>query len=120
MALNSRDSGIGLVPSILDRLIDMEPRTSTEPASVQLLSLNELKLAVRRDLEWLLNTRKMVTGLHEIVGELKKSVVNYGVPDITGVHIEHEGERADLRLAVENSIKTFEPRFLDVVVSIEQ
>jgi type VI secretion system protein ImpF len=119
MALKGKDSGLGLVPSVLDRLIDLEPRSSAEQSAIRYSSVEELKHAVRRDLEWLLNTRRMVTGLTEIVGELQKSIVNYGVPDITGIHIENLEERGDLKSAVESAIRTFEPRFLDVVVHLE-
>lgn len=119
MAINSKNSELGFAPSVLDRLIDLEPRISTEAEIYRHSSVEELKRAVRRDLEWLLNTRRMVVDLREPLGELKKSVVMYGVPDITGIHIEHKVESANLKAAVENAIRTFEPRFLDVSVTLE-
>ncbi|MDI1242787.1 MAG: type VI secretion system baseplate subunit TssE [bacterium] len=103
----------------MDRLIDLEPNLSTEPAGNRFSTLEDLKASVRRDLEWLLNTRKMVTDVPEALEELKRSVVTYGVPDISGVHIEHKIESANLRTAIENSIRIFEPRFLDVTASME-
>ena len=119
MAINSGYGDLGLMPSVLDRLIDLEPKISTEPARNRFDTLEDLKSAVRRDLEWLLNTRKMVADVPEEFEELKRSVVTYGVPDISGVHIEHKVESANLKSAIENSIRMFEPRFLDVVATRE-
>jgi len=119
MAAKSGINDLGLMPSVLDRLIDLEPRISTEPANNQYSTLDDLKVAVRRDLEWLLNTRKMVADIPPEFEELKRSVVTYGVPDISGVHIEHTVESANLRSALENAIKIYEPRFLDVVCTLE-
>jgi type VI secretion system protein ImpF len=114
--LNTRSS---MLPSVLDRLIDLEPRMSSEPANSNYGSLDDVKNAVRRDLEWLLNTRQMVTGLTGELQELKKSVVKYGIPDLTGVNIENKSESSSLRSRIEDAIRTFEPRFLDVTVTME-
>ncbi|MEZ5395501.1 MAG: hypothetical protein R2724_22155 [Bryobacterales bacterium] len=51
-------------PSLLDRLIDLEPRNRDvrqEPAK----SLRQLKAGLRRDLEWLLNARRPPVDLPE-------------------------------------------------------
>lgn len=119
MAINSGTGDLGLMPSVLDRLVDLEPRMSSEPANRRYSTLEDLKSAVRRDLEWLLNTRKMVADVPPEFEELKRSVVAYGVPDISGVHIEHRVESANLKTALETAIRTFEPRFLDVNATLE-
>jgi len=46
--------------SVLDRLIDQEPERKLEPPLTRSQSLRELKAALRRDLEWLLNTRRTI------------------------------------------------------------
>jgi type VI secretion system protein ImpF len=51
------DNEIRVTQSVLDRLIDLEPRLSSEPPKSNATSLADLKQSVRRDLEWLLNTR---------------------------------------------------------------
>jgi type VI secretion system protein ImpF len=106
-------------PSVLDRLIDLEPKSSAEAPNSNYGSLGDVKNAVRRDLEWLLNTRRMVSGLAGDLQELKKSIVNYGIPDITGVDIENKMVGKTLRHEIEEAIRTFEPRFLDVSVTME-
>ena len=80
------DNEIRVTQSVLDRLIDLEPRVSTEPPKSNATSLADLKQSVRRDLEWLLNTRYFYdpgdgVGLEETI----KSVAFYGLPDFTGV-----------------------------------
>ena len=45
------DSNIRITPSVLDRLIDYDPRESRESPKSRSASLMELKASVRRDLE---------------------------------------------------------------------
>jgi len=45
--------------SVLDRLIDREPELSQEPGLSRAQSVRILRAAVRRDLESLLNTRRI-------------------------------------------------------------
>jgi predicted component of type VI protein secretion system len=47
-----------LVPSVLDRLVDLEPKISTEPPASRSRSPVQVKEAVKRDLEWLLNSKQ--------------------------------------------------------------
>ncbi|MFO0888036.1 MAG: type VI secretion system baseplate subunit TssE [Isosphaeraceae bacterium] len=72
-----------LLPSVLDRLIDHDPGVSQEPARGRNQLLRDLKLAVRRDLENLLNTRIRCIPLPAELKELRQSMVNYGIPDLT-------------------------------------
>ena len=45
--------------SVLDRLIDLEPESRAENQLSRSQSLRLVKAAVRRDLEWLLNSRRI-------------------------------------------------------------
>ena len=110
---------IRVTPSVLDRLLDYEPDQSSESPKSRAASLRDLKISVRRDLEWLLNARRMP---HEIDGgmvELKKSLIMYGLPDTTGVSGMSNVEQTRLTKELEAAIRHFEPRFLDVKVSLE-
>jgi len=105
--------------SVLDRLIDLEPKISTEPLKSQSTSLAELKQSVRRDLEWLLNTRCFH---HADEGELEEavsSVAFYGLPDFTGSSANSHVEQAKMIKALETAIRNFEPRFVNLKVSME-
>jgi type VI secretion system protein ImpF len=55
-----RDATGPVTLSVLDRLIDRDPKTRSEIPFTRAQSLRELKLALKRDLEWLLNTRKTI------------------------------------------------------------
>jgi type VI secretion system protein ImpF len=76
-------------------------------------------LSVRRDLEWLLNSRTVHVQIDENLEEIKKSVLTYGLPDITGISAKSHLEQKRLMKAIETAIRTFEPRFIDLKVSLE-
>lgn len=114
-----RDRDVSITPSILDRLIDYEPNMSTEPPKSRLQNLRELKLSVRRDIECLLNSRCFTYDLDENLEELNASVAVYGLPDLTGVSAKDPSEQHRMTRSIENAIEIFEPRFINVRVSLE-
>ncbi len=113
------DNEIRVLPSVIDRLIDLEPRQSKEPPKSRSTSLRELKQAVRRDLEWLLNTRCFTKEVDDRLEEIKKSVAYYGLPDFTGVSAKSHIEQKRMTKALENALNIFEPRFIDLKVTLE-
>ncbi len=113
------DNEIRVTPSLIDRLLDFEPKLSEEAPKSRSKSLRELKMAVRRDLEWLLNTRCYPEDVDEGLEEVLKSVVFFGLPDFTGVSAKSHLEQKRLTLALETAIKNFEPRFMDLKVTLE-
>lgn len=113
------DNEIRITPSVLDRLLDYEPDVSREAPKSRSKSLRELKLSVRRDLEWLLNSRSFPEEIDERLEEVKKSVVVYGLPDITGISAKSHIEQRRLTEALETAVKIFEPRFLNLKVTLE-
>ncbi|HMT09129.1 MAG TPA: type VI secretion system baseplate subunit TssE [Pyrinomonadaceae bacterium] len=117
MAVNDENSRITL--SVFDRLIDLDPTSSAEAESSRSVSLRELKLAVRRDLEWLLNTRCHADDEIDENSELRRSVAFYGLPDILGMSPKNPAEQKRLTKALEAAIKQFEPRFLNPIVTLE-
>lgn len=113
------DNEIRVTPSLLDRLIDYEPKSSQEAPRSRSNSLHELKQSVQRDLEWLLNSRVYFGNIDERLEEVNKSVAVYGLPDFTGVSAKSHLEQSRMTKAIETAIKNFEPRFLDLRVSLE-
>jgi type VI secretion system protein ImpF len=99
-----------LLPSIIDRLIDDDPTVSREAPKTNLQVLRDLKLAVRRDLENLLNTRCRPMTWPEDLVELESSLVNYGIPDFTGSNLRASEDPDILFRAIESAIRNFEPR----------
>lgn len=113
------DNEIRITPSVLDRLLDFEPGVSSEAPKSRSKSLRELKAAVRRDLEWLLNTRRYIEDIPENLEETIKSVAVYGLPDFTSASGKSSTEQKRLVKQIETALKIFEPRFLDLKVTLE-
>lgn len=104
--------------SVLDRLIDEDPR---QPADVSLSwaqSVRSLKEALRRDVEWLLNTRRIHQPAPEVLEEVDKSLYHYGLPDLTSLSADDPRTRQVLIRHVEEAIQVFEPRLTNVRVSL--
>ena len=115
----AREKGEGPVTlSLLDRLIDEDPKSSLETPMTRAESLRRLKAGVRRDLEWLLNVRQPVQPPPEGATELEKSVYCFGLPDICSLNLGNTRIRSDLAKLMETMIALFEPRLLGVKVSL--
>jgi len=104
--------------SVLDRLLDDEPKSRVEGLLTHSKSLAVLKLAVRRDLENLLNTRVTPKLLPETSAETRRSVYNYGVPDITEISQNFLYEKDRLLAEIERAVRLFEPRLDGARVAI--
>jgi type VI secretion system protein ImpF len=109
----------GILPSLIDRLIDREPQNRKESQDFRAQSLRELKDSVRRDLEWLLNSRRCPVEVPPSAKELPRSVFCYGLADITGVALSSGEDRARLARSVETVVSVFEPRLQNVTVSMK-
>lgn len=102
--------------SILDRLIDPDEKSPLNKSAGQ--TLRELKQAVRRDLENLLNTRWRCKAWPPDLAELDRSLVNYGIPDFSGANLGASAAREEFRRIVERAIREFEPRFIPSRVKV--
>jgi type VI secretion system protein ImpF len=105
--------------SVLDRLVDQEPERNLEPPFTRAQSLRQLKAALRRDLEWLLNTRRTIEESPASLKELERSLYNYGLPDVSGLYLRSSNDQATLLKAIRVAINYFEPRLLNVKVALE-
>jgi len=118
MARPGSDAAVSL--SVLDRLIDYEPQNSQEAPPTRSQSVRLLKEGVRRDLEWLLNTRLVAVAPDEKLREVGKSVYAYGLPDFTIYSLSSPNDRTKLVRHLQTAIKQFEPRLARVrVVPLE-
>ena len=100
--------------SVLDRLMEVEDWPATRSQSTRFF-----RDALKRDLEWLMNTRQ--PPLPELAGypAAKASVINYGLPDISSLGLSNAADHRTLRLAIETCLRNFEPRLMDVRVTLE-
>jgi type VI secretion system protein ImpF len=105
--------------SILDRLIDDEPEVSYEPVQHRLLDIRQIKNAVARDLENLLNTRRNIVPVPSEYKELNKSLFVYGLRDFTSKDPRSPTVKQQLRRDIEKAISQFDNRLRNITVQLE-
>lgn len=108
-----------LQPSLLDRLTDHEPGVTVESRDRRVMSVRTLRDGVIRDLAWLLNTTNLFSVTDsEVLPHLGNCVINFGVPDISGVSLAGMNT-GDLERAIRQAIWDFEPRLIRATVSVK-
>src|SRR4030065_2043427 len=105
--------------SILDRLIDEQPGISREPVRHRVLSINQIKASVIRDLENLLNARRQITPVPAEYREVSNSLFVYGLRDFTSEDPRSPSIKQQLRNDVEKTISRFDSRLRHVMVRLE-
>jgi len=106
-------------PSLLDRLIGGDDTTAS-PRS-RGMSLSELRQSVTRDLENLLNTRRVLLGeLPERLTEVCRSLQAYGLPDFSSSDLRVEEDRLRIEETIQQAVERFEPRLERVVVFVDE
>ena len=109
-----------LQPSLLDRLVDDAPEEKLESRDKRVLSLQQMRAGVLRDLEWLLNTRRIAEPAPEALSEVCSSLYHYGIPDISSMSSDSSDVRRRLLRAVEETIALYEPRLAGARASIAE
>lgn len=104
----------GLMPSILDRLIDPE---SAGTAILIGYDAGKMTDAVRRDLEELLNTRQTYSNLPAGYEQVNKSIMAYGLPDLATLEAITAKQREAIAGRIRDIILRFEPRLREVKVT---
>jgi type VI secretion system protein ImpF len=124
--IQSRDR---LQPALLDRLTDHRPLESLETVEARVLSRQQLRDAVLRDLSWLFNAirpqpepasiRKEELALWNRFPHVCRSALNFGMPAFAG-STKSSLDRVAMEGAIREAITNFEPRIdaKSLVVSI--
>lgn len=108
-----------LQPSLLDRLTDDEPEQQVEGRERRVMSVRSLREGVLRDLAWLLNTTNLLSVTQAPrLPHLAKSVLNYGMPDMSGASLAGMN-MGDLERAIRQAIWDFEPRLIRSSVQVK-
>jgi len=108
-----------LQPSLLDRLTDDEPEQLLEARERRIMSMRSLRDGVLRDLAWLLNTTNLFSVTEPPrLPHLAGSVINYGMPDISGASLAGMNT-TDLERAIRQAIWDFEPRLIRSSVQVK-
>ncbi len=107
-----------LQPSLLDRLTDLNPTSKTDTLEERVMSLRRLRASVIRDLEWLLNTSCLeISRELGSYPEVRKSVLNYGIPEISGTSASGK-DSASIERDIRQAIQDFEPRILPETLKV--
>ncbi|PDT34794.1 type VI secretion system baseplate subunit TssE [Rhizobium sp. M10] len=104
--------------SILDRLIDEAPDRAADPPMSFVDQVREVREAIRRDLEALLNTRRCPTTPPTALSELRDALVSYGVDGIVSANLMTDQAKLKLAEAIERRVALFETRLADIRVTI--
>lgn len=103
--------------SLLDKLTNLEPNLKADAPLTRDKSVRMLKASLRRDLEWLFNSRaNHDCPPQEEMPEVFKSVYNYGLPDFSNYSFSNYADRQRLQKQLEMAIMLFEPRLTGVTV----
>ena len=107
-----------LQPSLLDRLTDTRPDVRTSGIGGRVLTVDELREGVRRDLAALFNATAL-----EVVEDLtdypnvQRSTLNFGMPDMSGKTASGV-DMKELERALNRAIHDFEPRLIEDTVQV--
>ena len=112
------DSDLTVTPSLIDRLIDRDPRAESDPHTTRAQSIRQMKASLRRDLEWLLNTRRTPDAAGDSLAEVSHSLFNYGLPDFSALSLNSPRDRGHLLVELEKTVAIFEPRLKEVRVTL--
>lgn len=99
-----------LLPSVLDRLIMHDAKVSNAYEDSN-ATIREVKAAIRRDLENLLNSRRRFEVGSKKLESDDLTIVNYGIPDFTGASFSTEDEQEFLVREIKKIILAYETRF---------
>ncbi len=117
----------GLLPtlSLVDRL-SLEDSNTPEGAPDRHFenahyrdAVRQYKESLKRDLEWLFNTRQTFDHRIERYPQIERSVYAYGLPDITSVNIGSVHDQRKLTEIMKRSLQRFEGRLTDVSIDFQ-
>lgn len=91
--------------SLVDRLANVDTWPATRRASEIMY-----RETIKRDVEWLLNTRQPLLPELEAYPLAAASVVNFGLPDFQGFNGSNGRDQNALSVSLLKTIRTFEPR----------
>ena len=115
-----RETEETVTQSVLERLIDLDPGSRSDAPLTRAQSVRQLKAALRRDLEWLLNTRRTIDPSPDSARETVRSVYHYGFEDISSKSVLSSRDHAELVREMESVIAIFEPRLKRARVRMER
>lgn len=117
--LFSQDQALAqrLVPSLLDRLTDAKPSVVDESRWDRVITLDQYKRNIERDIERLMQSRSSPEAELKAYPRVARSVLNYGIPGVRG----EAGQQAQLNqtlVRLREAIQWFEPRLVRQTIRV--
>lgn len=106
-----------LLAPVLDRLLNHSGQM-VHQEYYQIM--RQLRESVRRDLEYLLNTRIRCLSPPEGTHYLKQSNANFGLPDLASFNLSSLEKRREFCRIIEKNISAYEPRVRTVKVTCDK
>jgi type VI secretion system protein ImpF len=100
-----------ITQSLMDRLMDSEEMPTTRSASIQMF-----RNSIKRDVEWLLNSRKAFVPEIESYPLAANSVFTFGLPDVN--ELPGGNSASNVLSAISQTILIHEPRIREPRVSL--
>ncbi|HYR10444.1 MAG TPA: type VI secretion system baseplate subunit TssE [Longimicrobium sp.] len=102
---------------LFDRLATPDPWEPAEAVPFRVLDGKALLRSVHRELQDLLNTRCTLRAAE--LETRRRTTLEYGLPDVTGMSPAYPADRAELAARVEAAILAWEPRIGDPRATVE-
>ena len=107
-------------PTLFERLADNAPREANDKHTLRLISVEELKDSVAKDMEALLNCRCAYSlDVFDRFPESLQSMCSYGMNDFVGLSLANPADRNYICHSLERTIATHERRLEQVRVALE-
>ena len=95
---------------LLQALMDDDPESTSDPRLSPKAQAKRIRESVRDDIQQLLNTRERCVSWPKELSELRRSVLAYGVPDVTGANLASTEKRATFLEGLADALRRQEPR----------
>lgn len=103
---------------LLDRLIDADPSQQIDAPLSPSAAMDVVRISICRDLEELLNTRRKWRSWDPHLAQLERSLAGFGLPDFASGAFNEPRRREELGRLIESCIRRFEPRIVNLKVTL--
>lgn len=104
--------------SLLDRLIDDNPESRVEPVPTDAELRRQVRESIQQNVSILLNTRSWLGTWPRELDHIRRSIINFGLPDTSGIAIDDSDVRSVLGQTIRMALEIFEPRLTRINVSV--
>lgn len=110
----ARSPELLVTQSVLDRLSTFEDWPATRAQSIRFL-----RDSIKRNLEWLLNTRRSPIEHMDEYPLAQRSVIHYGLLDLNSLSLASGEDRRRLQQGIAELVEYFEPRLTAIVIGVD-